>query len=232
MPYKKQKLYWRHTKTIMLLVVYLRELSVFYLLIGLLAIGYVIYKLKEEVPKKKPWFNKAKIPPKLEPVDKPIRRRPQLKAVDVSVPFSSKHDLSISHQKPTTSPDKVEHKRSEYLTSKNERNFFIALRQALPDDYMVHCQTSLMALIQPVEWKNNSKTWAKRMDFVVTDETTKVVCVIELDERSHERNDRKKRDKYVNEALDGHHKLIRFKASWSYSSEEIRSKLVSEIGVL
>lgn len=106
------------------------------------------------------------------------------------------------------------------------------LRQALPDDYMVHCQTSLMALIQPVKWKNHSKTWAKRMDFVVTDETTKVVYVIELDDRSHERNERKKRDKYVNEALDGHHKLIRFKASWSYSPEEIRLKLVSQIGVL
>ena len=204
----------------------------FYLLIGLLAIGYVIHKLKEEVPKKEPWVNKAKIPPKLESIDKPIRRCPQLKSVDVSVPFSSNSNPSITPQKPNSCSDKVEHKRSEYLASKNERNFFIALRQALPDDYMVHCQTSLMALIQPVEWKNNSRTWAKRMDFVVTDETTKIVCVIELDDRTHERNDRKKRDKYVNEALNGHHKLIRFKASWSYSSEEIRLKLANAGGIL
>ena len=216
----------------MLLVDYYRELIVFYLLIGLLAIGVVIYKLREDVPKKEPWVNKAKIPPKLEPIDKPVRRRPQLKSVDVSVPFSSNSNPSIRPEKTSTPSDKVEHKRSEYLASKNERNFFIALKQALPSHYMVHCQTSLMALIQPVEWKNNSRTWAKRMDFVITDETTKIVCVIELDDRSHERRDRKKRDKYVNEALDGHHKLIRFKASWSYSSEEIRSKLVNEIGVL
>lgn len=86
-----------------------------------------------------------------------------------------------------------------------------------------------MALIQPVEWKNNSRTWAKRMDFVVTDSTTKVICVIELDDRSHQRADRQKRDKYVNEALDGHHKLIRFKASWTYDSEDIYQKLKNEI---
>ncbi|MFB9154454.1 DUF2726 domain-containing protein [Vibrio gallaecicus] len=200
----------------------------FLLLIGLLAIGYVVYKLKEDSPEKEPWVNKARVEPKVEP----IRRRPSLHSVDASPPYADGNKQPITPAKVDKSSDKVEHKRSEYLTSKNERNFYIALRKALPDDYMIHCQTSLMALIQPVEWKNNSRTWAKRMDFVVTDSTTKIICVIELDDRSHERADRKKRDKYVNEALDGQHKLIRFKASWGYDAATIYKKLRNKIDCL
>ncbi|MFA0656030.1 DUF2726 domain-containing protein [Vibrio sp. 10N.222.49.C12] len=201
----------------------------FTLLIGLLAIGYVVYKLTEDTPKQDPWTNKTNTTPRLEPKIEPIRRPQPPRSENTSTPCTSEKKLSIVKNKADTLSNKVEHKRSEYLTSKNERNFYIALREALPDDYMIHCQTSLMALIQPVERKNNSRTWAKRMDFVVTDSSTKVICVIELDDRSHQRADRQKRDKYVNEALDGQHKLIRFKASWNYDSENIYQQLKNEI---
>ncbi|MEZ9582635.1 DUF2726 domain-containing protein [Vibrio cyclitrophicus] len=201
----------------------------FTLLIGLLAIGYVVYKLTEDTPKQDPWTNKTNTTHRVEPKVEPIRRPQAPRSDNVPIPCTTEKKLSITRNKADTFSNKVEHKRSEYLTSKNERNFYIALREVLPNDYMIHCQTSLMALIQPVEWKNNSRTWAKRMDFVVTDSTTKVICVIELDDRSHQRADRKKRDKYVNEALDGHHKLIRFKAAWTYDSENIYQKLKNEI---
>ncbi|MFB9189397.1 DUF2726 domain-containing protein [Vibrio ostreicida] len=46
-----------------------------------------------------------------------------------------------------------QHKRSSHLTTKNERNFHLALKQAIPSDYDIHCQVSLMALVQPVDWK-------------------------------------------------------------------------------
>lgn len=117
------------------------------------------------------------------------------------------------------------HKASSYLTTENERLFHAELLKAIPDSCVIHCQVSLMALVQPVEWKHNSKTWAKRMDFVITDENTKVLAVIELDDRSHNTEKRKIRDDYVNNVLDGHHKLVRFKAARSYDSVKIKTQL-------
>lgn len=124
-------------------------------------------------------------------------------------------------------PPSVPHKKSEYLTTANERKFHTALLEALPDGYTVHCQTALMALVQPVDRKNNSRTWAKRMDFVITDLDTRIVAVIELDDSSHARHDRQKRDYYVNQALDGHHQLLRVQSSRTYCPSFIKSLLAN-----
>lgn len=118
-------------------------------------------------------------------------------------------------KKPPTSTS-VPHKRHVYLGSKTERNFYQVLQDILPRDYVVHCQVSLMALVQPVNFKDNSRTWAKRMDYVITDRNTKILAVIELDDSSHRQKKRQERDLYVNSALEGHHKLLRFEATGNY----------------
>ena len=132
-----------------------------------------------------------------------------------------------TNSKKKSLPPCVPHKKSEYLTTPNERKFHAALLEALPDGYTVHCQTALMALVQPVDRKNNSRTWAKRMDFVITDLETRVIAVIELDDSSHARHDRQKRDYYVNQALDGHHLLLRVQSSRTYCSSDIQSLITN-----
>ncbi|WP_244896835.1 DUF2726 domain-containing protein [Vibrio panuliri] len=141
---------------------------------------------------------------------------------------SSKNSKSKQKELSPTVP----HKKFEYLTTANERKFHTALRCCLPSHYSIHCQTSLMALVQPVERKNNSRTWAKRMDFVITDNDTKVIAVIELDDRSHNQENRQKRDEYVNGALCGHHKLIRFQTKRDYNSREIAAVLNQELNLV
>ncbi|MGP8305042.1 DUF2726 domain-containing protein [Vibrio sp. YIC-376] len=113
-------------------------------------------------------------------------------------------------------PSFVPHKKHIYLNSKTERNFYQVLQEILPSDYVVHCQVSLMALVQPLHFKDNSRTWAKRMDYVITDRNTKILAVIELDDSSHRQKKRQERDFYVNSALEGHHKLLRFEATGKY----------------
>lgn len=110
----------------------------------------------------------------------------------------------------------IAHKKSEHLATKTERNFYNTLQKVLPDVYVIHCQVSLMALVQPVNFKDNSRTWAKRMDYVITDSDTKVLAVIELDDSSHRLPKRQERDRYVNDALLGHHPLLRFQAKRQY----------------
>ncbi|EHK6025109.1 TPA: DUF2726 domain-containing protein [Vibrio parahaemolyticus] len=131
-----------------------------------------------------------------------------------------------AHKKTT-----VQHKKSEHLASKAEQEFYKVLLDILPNQYVVHCQVSMMALVQPVNFKDNSKTWAKRVDFVITDRDTKVIAVIELDDSSHRQKKRQERDSYVNAAFAGHHKLLRFEAMGSYDPTNIASVIEREIGL-
>ena len=126
---------------------------------------------------------------------------------------------------------KVEHSKIEYLTSKTERHFYTVLQSLLPSEYIIHCQVSMMALVKPVSYKDNSKTWAKRMDYVITDRDTKILAVIELDDSSHRQKKRQERDLYVNSAFDGHHKLLRFEAQNSYDPIKIALVLENEVGI-
>ncbi|WP_423840470.1 DUF2726 domain-containing protein [Vibrio mytili] len=119
----------------------------------------------------------------------------------------------------------VPHKKNDYLCSKSENGFYQVLLRVLPSDYIVHCQVSMMALIQPVNFKDNSKTWAKRIDYVITDRDTKILAVIELDDSSHRQKKRQERDSYVNSAFQGHHKLIRIEAQSNYDPVVIASLL-------
>ncbi|EKO3933760.1 DUF2726 domain-containing protein [Vibrio fluvialis] len=123
---------------------------------------------------------------------------------------------------------KVEHNKQSHLATENERKLYFALQKALPPDYIIHSQVSLMALVTPVNFKHNSRTWAKRMDFVITDKATKVLAVIELDDSTHNWKKRQERDLYVNEALEGHHKLVRFSTKRFYEPSEIAKVLERE----
>ncbi|WP_070962899.1 DUF2726 domain-containing protein [Vibrio sonorensis] len=122
---------------------------------------------------------------------------------------------SLQSPSPKSTPE-VEHKKKSHLCTKNEQNLYATLLEILPSEYVVHCQVSLMALIQPKDFKNNSRTWAKRMDFVITDRESMVLAVIELDDSTHKWKSRQQRDKYVNESLEGHHTLIRIGSERRY----------------
>ncbi|RZR32029.1 DUF2726 domain-containing protein [Vibrio vulnificus] len=170
-------------------------------LLVLAAIGYIIWKFKgnsAQKPQPKSWGNAPK--------------RNHNLAEDMS-------------KKPNV---KVEHKKQSHLATENERKMYFALQKALPSDYIIHSQVSLMALVKPVNFKHNSRTWAKRMDFVITDKATKVLAVIELDDSTHNWKKRQERDQYVNEALEGHHKLVRFSTKRFYEPSEIAKVLERE----
>lgn len=131
---------------------------------------------------------------------------------------------STSAQKTTPAAVTVEtikHKKQEYLTTENEKKLFFALQKALKDKYLIHCQTSLIALVVPVNFADKPKAYTKRMDFVITDTTTKILAVIELDDSSHNQPKRIKRDEYVNTALSPHHPLIRLPTEQFYDPKKI-----------
>lgn len=82
--------------------------------------------------------------------------------------------------------------------------------------------------MKPVDYRDNSKTWAKRVDFVITDHDTKVLAVIEFDDASHQTAKAKRSDEYKDMALQGRHPLIRIASTKVLNEAEIATRLKAE----
>lgn len=121
--------------------------------------------------------------------------------------------------------DEIKHIKEEFLCSANEKKLLSSLHDALNSDYMIHCQTSLIAVTEPVDFKHKKRANSKRMDFVITDLSSRILAVIELDETSHLEKKRIERDKYVDASLKGIHPFIRLQTQGSYNSKQVAELL-------
>lgn len=193
-------------------------------IIIILSIGYIVYAFT-----KKPQGEKKRTKKGFSPWEVNNNQEFEVKfsasPMDIDVPED------VIYKEPPKKKQNVPHKKSEHLGTKTERNFYRTLQQIIPDDYVIHCQVSLMALVQPIDFKDNSKTWAKRIDYVITDKETKVLAVIELDDSSHRARKRQERDLYVNDALSGHHVLLRFEARRQYDAIAIANTLKAKANI-
>ena len=117
------------------------------------------------------------------------------------------------------------YQKKQFLCSKSEIRLFKYLTQILPRDYYIHCQTSLISLLKPADFRSARMIWAKRVDYVITDRDCEILLVIELDDRSHERKDRKKRDKFVNKILKDKHPLLRITTEQAKNQAFVRRQI-------
>ena len=129
-------------------------------------------------------------------------------------------------------------KRSGGLFTKAERSFLGVLDQVAGDECRVMGMVRLADLIvvrrgldQSARQVARNKIQSKHIDFVLCDKDTLVpVCCIELDDRSHQRPDRMKRDRFVERALEAAAlPLARFEAKRAYSVSEIQTGIKSAI---
>jgi hypothetical protein len=92
-----------------------------------------------------------------------------------------------------------------HLTTKAEQNFYNQLYRKLPDGFSINCKVRLADLCKPKDPSNIvafNKVARKHVDFVISDtQTNKVICAIELDDRSHNKADSVRRDNDKNYAL-------------------------------
>lgn len=94
------------------------------------------------------------------------------------------------------------------LLTRAEQQFFAALQAAVPDGLMICPQVRLANLVRPTARQRTQNQYdfyriqAKCVDFVLCDRmTTAPRLVVELDDTSHERQDRKERDAFVDAVL-------------------------------
>lgn len=125
------------------------------------------------------------------------------------------------------------HRRDAILTT-TESKFYHVLVEAVAGDALIFAKPRI-ADVLAVDSLKDKKHWQrsfnriaqKHVDFVLCDhESQAFICAIELNDRSHERPDRKRRDVFVVKAFKrAKLPLIMQVTQTDYSSTEIRRKL-------
>lgn len=97
--------------------------------------------------------------------------------------------------------------QKKWLFSYNEKDAYNKLKPIADElGLTVFSKVRLLDLLEPVSGNPKYKTYfykvqAKHVDFVLCDQKLVAKFIIELDDSSHDRSDRKKRDSFVDEVI-------------------------------
>lgn len=126
------------------------------------------------------------------------------------------------------------YKSNRYLMTRSENAFFSALQKAFGDHYLIFSKVRIADVLTP-DYRNATKVWwrafvrisSKHVDFVLIDKRTrKITACVELDDASHRRLQRKKRDALVNAAFQSAQlPLLRIPAAKYYDTQHLQSLL-------
>jgi hypothetical protein len=125
--------------------------------------------------------------------------------------------------------------RRKFLCSQCELRFYDVLQEAAGEGFVVMMKVRAAALLGCArsEWETlGRRVSQKEFDFVlVCRGSSYAACAIELDDRSHELPERKKRDKFLDAACKrAGLPLVRFPARRSYSVRAVREQLEAALG--
>lgn len=136
-------------------------------------------------------------------------------------------------QKHKTPKSKYSYKGKKYFLTKSENIFYKLLKDAIGNEYEIFSQVHLPTIVD--HKVRNGQGWRgalahihkKSVDFVLCDkEYLSPKLVIELDDKSHEREDRIKRDREVERILkDANLPLLRIKGGNMPTSAELKEKI-------
>jgi hypothetical protein len=117
------------------------------------------------------------------------------------------------------------------LMSAAELRFFKALEQLFTDRLHICPKVRLADIVtcSDYHWARGfgGKIAQKHMDFVLIDrQSGQILCCLELDDSSHNKPERKKRDQFVNKTLDcASIPLLRFPVQSSYDLQALKMQL-------
>ena len=120
------------------------------------------------------------------------------------------------------------------LLTRSELACYLVLREAVGDDWQILLKVRLGDVLTVVHQGGNpdwQRAWnrirSKHLDFLLCDpETLAPVLAIELDDRSHERQDRRERDEFLNAALaDAGLPLLRIPVARAYQVADLRTQM-------
>lgn len=126
--------------------------------------------------------------------------------------------------------------KKKYLLSKAEQCFYKVLRDVVSPNHVVP-KVRLADLVDADKrhhlWLSNfRRICSKHIDFVVCDPTLSPVIAIELDGSSHDREDRRKRDRDVDRILEiASLPIVRVRVQKEYCLGEIERRILAALEV-
>jgi very-short-patch-repair endonuclease len=135
----------------------------------------------------------------------------------------------IAKKKPTISAPSY---RAKQLMHDQEHALYQRLTEALPD-HQVFAQVSMSAIVEPTEsgkQRQRARNFIsqKYVDYVICDAKANPIAVVELDGRSHQRQDRQRADATKDSALNGAGiKVVRWTPKTLPKGEEIRAAILT-----
>nr|WP_228037586.1 DUF2726 domain-containing protein [Nodosilinea sp. LEGE 06152] len=129
--------------------------------------------------------------------------------------------------------------RQKFLFTKAELSFYRALQAATMEQYQVLGKVRVADVLKPQtenrgDWQRAfNKISAKHFDFVLCDrDSFRVLAAVELDDSSHQRVDRIKRDDFLNQAVKSAGlPLIRFPVQPAYEQEALQQHIAQTLGL-
>ncbi|MFA6405437.1 MAG: DUF2726 domain-containing protein [Candidatus Paceibacterota bacterium] len=114
-----------------------------------------------------------------------------------------------------------------------EKCFFEILKEVVGNNYRIEPQVQLSSIVRPIDSNNRYTNYtdfnrikAKSIDFVLFDDKNKPWLAIELDDRSHFKWERMRRDQFVNDLMtEVGLRIIHVPFSYSYDSEKLRKQI-------
>ena len=138
---------------------------------------------------------------------------------------------------PRLPPPLKHYHRANSLMTPTEREFFRVLEIAVDGQFKLFSKVRLADLLQ-VRHTSNRSNWQKAFNAIQSKHVDFVGCnpsdmsiqfVVELDDRTHLREDRQQRDILVNDVLrDAEIPIFRFRASSTYNVQDIRDAMFTK----
>jgi len=132
--------------------------------------------------------------------------------------------------------DSLPYAKKKYIFSAAERSFYEILRR-LVTDHVVFAKMRLCDLVHVTKdsgaWQTNfNRINRKHLDFVICNKDLAPVVAIELDDASHDAEDREERDDFVDAVLrTAGLPLVRIRAKRGYVLDELREILKPHLDI-
>lgn len=119
------------------------------------------------------------------------------------------------------------YEKKTYLLTQNELKFYKLLKSITDKNNLnLFSQVALYEIIKSKNIKHFNKIKSKTIDFVITDVNCKIKLCIELDDPTHIKENRQKRDKFVDNLFkELNIKLIRIPVQSYYKLNELENKI-------
>lgn len=141
--------------------------------------------------------------------------------------------IKIAKTKVKIPKKKFLYESKKALITETEKEFYIAIKSSLTAEYQVFPQMNLAAFIEKTDNSRFRNELFRNVDFLITDANYKPKIVIEINDKTHLENERKKRDEKVKNICDeAGIPIIKFWTSYGVNNEYIKNTIEKTLSSL